>query len=68
MLESTSDPLTTRTASSATTDAKLVRPIEANTSTGLRGSRASRYRPNHQLSVNTTADSAAMAQVWHYIP
>src|SRR6478609_6759434 len=68
MLLSTSEPLTTRTASNATTDAKLVNPIAARTSTGLRGSRASRYRPNHQLSENTTADSAAMVQVWHYMP
>src|SRR6476620_11993549 len=55
----------TRTASSATTAAKLVRPIAARTSTGLRGSRASRYRPSHQLSEKTNADSAAMVQVWH---
>src|ERR1700677_2345475 len=35
--------------------------------TGLRGSRASRYSPSHQLSVNTTADSAAMTSVWHVL-
>src|SRR6478752_2848482 len=68
MLLSASKPLVTRTASSATTTAKLVSPTAASTKTGLRGSRASRYRPNHQLSEKTTADSAAMVQVSHYIP
>ena len=37
----------------------------ANASTGLRGSRDNRYNPSHPLSVNTTADSAAMHLVWH---
>ena len=54
-----------RTASSATTSAKPHSPIAASASTGLRGSRASRYNPSHPLSVNTTADSAAMLSVWH---
>src|SRR6516165_1920878 len=54
-----------RTASSATTSAKPHRPSAANASTGLRGSRASRYNPSHPLSVNTTTDSAAMHPVWH---
>src|SRR5262245_12630692 len=65
MLLSACKPLTTRTASSATTAPKLVRPTAASMSTGLRGSRASRYRPNHQLSEKTNAESAAMPQVWH---
>src|SRR5690242_16344870 len=60
MRPNNSEPLVVRTASSATTAAKLVRPIAASTRTGLRGSRASRYRPNHQLSAKTTADSAAI--------
>src|SRR5690242_4047915 len=68
MLLNNSESLTSRTASSATTDAKLVNPMAASTRTGLRGSRASRYRPNHQLSAKTTADSAAITQVWHYTP
>src|SRR5262245_33043061 len=62
---SRSEPLTNRTASNATTAAKLVRPTAASTRIGLRGSRASRYSPSHQLKVNTTAESAAMNPVWH---
>ena len=57
--------VTSRTASSATAVAKLHRPTAENTSTGLRGLRANRYSPSHQLSENTNADSAAMFSVWH---
>ncbi|PQM48832.1 hypothetical protein C1Y40_00952 [Mycobacterium talmoniae] len=57
--------MTTRIASAATTTANPHNPTAANTSTGLRGSRASRYSPSHQLNVNTSADSAAMNSVWH---
>jgi hypothetical protein len=31
----------------------------------LRGLRANKYSPSHQLSENTNAESAAMLSVWH---
>ena len=52
----------TRTASRATTTAKPHNPMAASTSTGLRGSRDSRYRPIHQASAKTSADRATTVQ------